>query len=83
VKPEFLPRCQLVGAELLEEAPEGLNIGLFWEAPHWQHEDYFAFLILQRLMENKPEKHSLEAKLFQSANINYFQQLVSKEAKIQ
>lgn len=34
-------------------------------------------------MENKPEKHSLEAKLFQSANINYFQQLVSKEAKIQ
>jgi hypothetical protein len=36
----------LIGTELLEEPPEGLNIGLFWEAPKWQDDDYFAFLIL-------------------------------------
>ena len=71
-----------MGAELLEEKPEGLNIGLFWEAPCWKDDDYFAFLILQRLMDNKPEEKSLEARLYQEANVNYFQKLVSKESKI-
>jgi hypothetical protein len=66
-----------VGAELLEEPPTGLNIGLFLEAPEWKDPDYFAFLILQRLMENKPEASTLEARLFQDANINYFQKMVS------
>jgi hypothetical protein len=36
----------LIGAELLDEPPEGLYFGVFWEAPEWKHDDYFAFLIL-------------------------------------
>jgi len=54
----------LIGAELLEEKPEGLNFGLFWEAPCWKDDDYFAFLLIQRLMDNKPDEMSLEARLF-------------------
>ncbi len=41
-----MPRALKIGAELLETPPEGLNVGLFLEAPEWKNPDYFAFLIL-------------------------------------
>jgi len=48
---------------LLEEPPENLNVGVFYEAPSWLDDDYFAFLIIQRLLSDKPV-HELEAQLY-------------------
>lgn len=30
------------------------HLGVFYEAPSWKHEDYWAFLLLQRIMEHDP-----------------------------
>lgn len=37
------------------ELTEELNIGLFYEAPPWNHPKYYDFLILQRLLGDRPE----------------------------
>ncbi len=55
-------------ADLLDEPPEGINVGIFWEAPTWVDKDYYGFLVLQRLFNDKPE-HELEAKIIKRTEI--------------
>lgn len=73
IKPKFHPGISLVKSDLLENQPDGINVGVFFEAANWKDQDYYAFLILQRLIGDKPQ-HELEAKIFvQDASTNIFQ----------
>jgi processing peptidase subunit alpha/processing peptidase subunit beta len=37
------------------DVTENLNIGIFFEAAPWKDPEYYSFLILQRLLGDKPE----------------------------
>lgn len=73
IKPKFHSGINFVKPDLLENPPDGINVGVFYEAANWKDQDYYAFLILQRLIGDKPQ-HELEAKIFvQDASTNIFQ----------
>ena len=73
IKPKFHPGISLVKPDLLENPPDGINVGVFFDAATWKDQDYYAFLILQRLIGDKPQ-HELEAKIFMTdASTNIFQ----------
>lgn len=73
IKPKFHSGISLVKPDLLENPPDGINVGVFFDAANWKDQDYYAFLLLQRLIGDKPQ-HELEAKIFeQDASSNIFQ----------
>ncbi len=73
IQPKFHPGISLVKPDLLENPPDGVNVGVFFEAANWKDPDYYSFLILQRLIGDKPQ-HELEAKIFvQDGSTNIFQ----------
>jgi len=39
----------------IDSQSEHLNVGIFYEAPAWSDPDYYSFLLLQRIMSDKPE----------------------------
>lgn len=51
LKPTFKHEVFMMESELTE----GLNIGMFYEAPSWTHPHYYDFLLFQRLMADRPE----------------------------
>jgi processing peptidase subunit beta len=50
-KPKFKDEVFLMESELTPD----LNISIFYEAPEWNHPHYYDFLILQRLLADRPE----------------------------
>ena len=47
-KPKFNPGLLYVRDEMMQQQ----SIGVFFEAPSWHHEDFWAFLLLQRIFGN-------------------------------
>lgn len=46
-----------------------LNIGIFYEAASWNSIDYFTFLLLQRIISEKPESLA-EQEMLQYTQLN-------------
>lgn len=54
-KPYFTPSLMFVR----DDEMANLNIGTFFEAPGWTHEDYYSFLLFQRVLgEYSQAKHT-------------------------
>lgn len=45
-KPIYTPSCMFMRDDELYNA----SVGVFYEAPSWYHEDYYAFLLLERII---------------------------------
>jgi len=60
-KPYFTPSMMF----MRDDEMANCNIGVFFEAPSWSHEDYYAFLLFQRLLgEYTQDKYT-------GAHLNY------------
>ncbi|CAD8062848.1 unnamed protein product [Paramecium sonneborni] len=57
------------------ELTEDINVGLFYKGPEWTDPHYYHFLILQRLLGDKPSNF-LEAAIFEQSTLNSFQKLL-------
>jgi predicted Zn-dependent peptidase len=47
-KPNFTPSCMF----MRDDERYNTAVGVFYDAPGWLHEDYFSFLILERILGN-------------------------------
>jgi len=44
-KPAFTPAMMMIRDDEMINS----NVGIFYDAPHWMHQDYYAFLIIERI----------------------------------
>lgn len=65
----------------MQNPPDGINVGIFYDSACWKDYDYYAFLILQRLFADKPQ-HELEAKIVEEGSFNIFQHQLSQHPDI-
>jgi hypothetical protein len=47
-KPIFTPALLFIRDDEMVNS----NVGVFYDAPSWKHEDFYAFLLLQRIFGN-------------------------------
>jgi len=55
IKPKFCDELCLLNSEDMH--PDHLNIAFLQEAPSWRDPDYFATLLVQRILGDKPMSH--------------------------
>lgn len=61
-KPDNIPKLDLTKPQFFgnihhipDVSNKMLNVGIFYEAASWQDIDYFTFLLIQRIISEKPE----------------------------
>jgi predicted Zn-dependent peptidase len=67
VHPRNMPGKPSLKSEVFlmeSELTENLNISVFYEAPPWNHPNYYDFLLFQRLLADRPENF-METAIFQ------------------
>ncbi|KAL4433526.1 hypothetical protein ABPG74_002923 [Tetrahymena malaccensis] len=68
-KPQFCSEFSLIQSDI---HPDHLNISFLQEAPSWSDPDYFAFLLIQRIIGDKPES-PLDLEITNYSELNSFQ----------